>query len=464
MDWWPRVNLKSLKIRLTAWYLLLFGFSVFSRNLYIYAESRSSLVARLDSTLEVALTTIAENSLDADGRIRKERSTADFLRYFNKIGYSLRLLEANGKISYEDGNFSGFPLRVPLETGYLTQPCGAGFCRVYTRLLGENRGWLQVSRDLDSLARPAEQLLFSLWESAVLVLLLAGVGGLFVIDRTLRPLDQVIQTAEAIHPDDISRRVHYPDTTDDIGRLAAAIDRMLDRLQFAFEREKRFTADVSHELRTPLSAIKGRIGVTLGRARGQEEYTEALGEIEGEIDRLIRLANGLLFIARLEQETLETKAVDISELLEILVEQLRGPIEEGGKTIATDIESSLVVAGNGDYLISLFLNLLDNAMKYTPTGGKIHLSAGRSGDRIQVAIRNTGEGISPESVAHLFERFYRVENARSRQTGGAGLGLAIVQEIVRLHGGSIAAVSQPGQETVFTVSLPLRRDQSTLSA
>jgi heavy metal sensor kinase len=464
MDWWPRVNLKSLKIRLTAWYLLLFGFSVFSRNLYIYSESRSSLVARLDSTLEIAVITIGENSLNADGNVKKERSTADFLKYLNGIGYSLRLLETSGKIRYEDGDFSGFPPQMPIDAGYLTQPCGAGFCRVYTRPLGENQGWLQVSRDLDSLARPTEQLLVSLWGSAVLVLLLAGLGGLLVIDRTLRPLDRVIRTAEAIHPDDISRRVHYQDTTDDIGRLAAAIDRMLDRLQFAFDREKRFTADVSHELRTPLSTIKGRIGVTLGRTRNVEEYTAALREIEGEIDRLIRLANGLLFIARLEQETLETKAVDISELLEILVEQLRGPIEEEGKTIATDIESPLVVAGNGDYLISLFLNLLDNAMKYTPTGGKIHLSAGRSGDRIRVAIGNTGEGISPESVAHLFDRFYRVENARSRQTGGAGLGLAIVQEIVRLHGGSIAVASQPSQETVFTVSLPLQRDKSTLSA
>ncbi|MEG3437997.1 ATP-binding protein [Pannus brasiliensis CCIBt3594] len=454
----PRSRAIGLKIRLTAWYLLLFGVCVLFGNIYLYLELKSVSIEQLDTTLKVTASEILYHSIDAGGDGKNILKDRDFIQYLKHQGFFVRLLASDFRILHQSGDFDALVPRESIGFGYSDLPCGSGFCRVYSQPLASDRGWLQIGKSLDTISRASEGLLVPLVVSSLLVMLLAGFGGIFVIASALRPLDRVIGTAEAIHPDDISRRVRYRGARDEIGRLAIAIDRMLDRLQAAFEREKRFTADVSHELRTPLTAIKGRIGVTLNRARSEDEYAGALRDIEGEVDRLIRLANGLLFLARLEQETLETRAIDLADLLDILVEQLRFSIEERERSIATRIQSPLMVAGHEDYLISLFLNLLDNAIKYTPKGGKIELVALDRGDRVEIAVSNPGAGISAGDIPHLFDRFYRVENARSRQTGGAGLGLAIAREIVRLHGGAIGVKSQPGERTTFTVTLPARRD------
>lgn len=216
---------------------------------------------------------------------------------------------------------------------------------------------------------------------------------------------------------------------------------MLDRLQAAFEREQRFTADASHELRTPLAAIKGSIGVTLSRRRTPKEYEKTLQEIE-----------------QLEQEEMGERwlsgDVGLSSLLEVLLEQLQPLAEKKKITISSEIQGELFIQGNPDYLTSLFLNLLDNAIKYTPNNGRLTVKTRKKYAQIQVAITNTGGGIDPEHLPHLFERFYRAQSGRSWSTGGAGLGLAIAHEIARLHGGSITVESQPNQATTFTVSFP----------
>ncbi|WP_017746569.1 sensor histidine kinase [Scytonema hofmannii] len=319
-------------------------------------------------------------------------------------------------------------------------------------------GWLQVAQSLESISKATEHLLTLMLFSCPFILLIVGFGGLFFAERVLRPINRIIHTAQAIGPNDFTQRIGDRGSTDEIGRLSITMDKMLDRLQEAFEHERRFTADVSHELRTPLTVIKGRLGVTLSQSRSVEEYESTLRELQGDVDSLIRLTNRLLFLARLEQSESEYQFsltnIDLSDLLEILVEQIQPTAEIKNITISINIEPSLYIAGNSDHLTRMFLNLLDNAIKYTNREGQITVRAHGERGLAKVTVTNTGKGIEAEHLPHLFERFYRVESDRSRDTGGSGLGLAIAHEIVRLHRGSIHVTSQPNRLTTFTVQLP----------
>ncbi|MGQ4645817.1 ATP-binding protein [Lyngbya aestuarii] len=275
-------------------------------------------------------------------------------------------------------------------------------------------------------------------------------------DKAQGPIDRITRTAQAISASDFTQRINHQGPADDLARLTITLDRMLDRLQAAFEHERRFIANASHELRTPLTVIKGGIGVTLNRLRTPAEYEITLQDLEKETDRLIRLTHDLLFLTRLEQKPSFCLRfpIDMRDLLTALVEQMQPLAEMKQITLVEKFPAELLIQGHPNYLISLFSNLLDNAIKYTLPTGRVTVQAQSKGNQVLVAVHDTGVGISQEHLPHVFERFYRVEGARSRSTGGAGLGLAIAYEIVRLHGGSLTVESQLNQGTVFTVSLP----------
>jgi signal transduction histidine kinase len=243
---------------------------------------------------------------------------------------------------------------------------------------------------------------------------------------------------------------------------------MLNRLQSAFDRERRFTADAAHELRTPLTALKGRMGVTLSQPRQAAEYGESLQEMEHQVDRLIRLSSDLLFIARLDQGQVKRRQdpIGLDDLLAAVVEQLRPLAEAKAISLPEPDTRGLTVPGDMDLMIRLFLNLLDNAIKFTPPGGRVWVEALRFGEQVTIAIRDTGPGIPAEHQAHLFERFYRVGGDRSRTDGqgGAGLGLAIAHEIARAQGGSLTVESTIGEGTTFFVKLPLSSMPSRVPA
>jgi signal transduction histidine kinase len=288
-----------------------------------------------------------------------------------------------------------------------------------------------------------------------LVLIFASFGGLFLADRALRPIDGIIRIAEAIHPDDLTYRINYRGVTDEVGRLAMTLDRMLDRIELAFEHERRFIADASHELRTPLAVIKGRIGVTLARPRSEAEYQTTLQDLESHTDRLIRLTNKLLFLARLEHEQSKQSnfvEVNLTDLLEVLLEQIQFLAEEHHLNLRAKILPNLFVWGDCDLLTSLFLNLLDNALKYTPADGQIQFETKLEEQKIIIAISNTGQGIAEADLPYLFDRFHRFN--RERDTQGSGLGLTIAALIARCHDGHISAFSQIQELTIFEVVLP----------
>ena len=261
--------------------------------------------------------------------------------------------------------------------------------------------------------------------------------------------------AEQITGSDLSGRMG-PQGSEELGRLAAAFDRMLERLDKAFQRERRFVADVSHELRTPLTALRGRIEVTLTRPRSRSEYEDTLRSLEREVARLTRLSEDLLLLARFDRGALtpRTEQVDLSGLLASVGEQVRPLAQARSQKLVEDVEPDLGLRADPDQLIRLFFNLLDNALKFTGDGGRIELIGRRNGESITVEVSDTGAGIGPEHLDSVFDRFYRAEGSRSRATGGHGLGLAIASEIARAHGGTLSASSRLGEGSTFMVTLP----------
>ncbi|MDD5093262.1 MAG: ATP-binding protein [Dehalococcoidia bacterium] len=322
---------------------------------------------------------------------------------------------------------------------------------------GQKLGSINVKVSLDELHEDLVEVRWTIIAAASTEIALVLGGLIFLLNiQVFRPLRRMGVKMRAISGGDLTQRIGHQGSENEIGELANTFDRMLDQLQASFEREKRFTTDAAHELRTPLAALKGQIEVALSRYRSQEEYRDTLQDLQEEVDRLTRLSGDLLLLARLGQGRLQPRfeRVDLSDLLGAIADQMRPSADLKGINLTEKVPPDITMQGDADHLIRLFLNLLDNAIKYTPPGGRVVLEAEATLERIRISVSDTGPGIPEEHLPFLFDRFYRVETARSRDTGGAGLGLSIVYELARSHHGTIAVDSKPGQGTIFTVELP----------
>jgi heavy metal sensor kinase len=320
---------------------------------------------------------------------------------------------------------------------------------------GQIAGVLQVGVSLEDIDDTLRRLRKVLLVLAPAMLLLASGGGWFLAQRALAPIDQITRTAQRISAENLSGRIALDGPKDEVGRLAHTFDAMLARLEAAFVRQRQFTADASHELRTPLTAIIGQIDVAVERPRPAERYRETLLEVREQAQRLARLASDLLFLARADAQPVAhtAEAVDLQALLPAIVAQVEPLASERGQTIALT-PAPIVVCGNEDLLIRLVLNLLDNAIRYTPVGGRIAIECAKNRRHAMIQVRDSGPGIASEHLPQLFERFYRVDRGRNRAQGGSGLGLAIAQTIAQAHGGYVAVESTVGEGSTFAVYLP----------
>lgn len=260
-----------------------------------------------------------------------------------------------------------------------------------------------------------------------------------------------------ISSEDLSQRIGYVGVKDEIGRLAYTVDMMLDRLEDAFLRERRFTSDAAHELRTPLTTLKGQIDVTLSQPRSTESYIDTLTTLNEQVDRLISSSKSLLFMARLDQGEwkIEQELIDLQDFLPAVIDLVQPMAEEKDITVTQKL-TPVTVRANHDLLIQAVLNLLDNALSYSDKGDSIAVSAFAEGEKICIRVSDTGIGIASEHLPHLFARFYRVDASRTHAGGreGTGLGLAIVQKIVQAHRGTITVDSTVSAGTSFTIKLP----------
>jgi two-component system OmpR family sensor kinase len=291
----------------------------------------------------------------------------------------------------------------------------------------------------------------------------AGVGAFMILGRTQRQLSEITTEVAAITDGrSLHRRLALSDESTDFAGLVTTLNAMISRLETSFAGLRRFTADASHELKTPLAVLRADVERAMMDSGHQTERMIALEEALQEVRRMTDLVESLLTLARADEGRfdLHREPVELGPLVQEVYETALILGEAQGVTVNLPFTADVIVMGDRTRLRQLFLNLVTNAIKYTPAGGKVELGVGRHPDNVTFAVRDTGIGISAADFPHIFERFWRADRVRSRMSerGGFGLGLAISQWIAQAHGGTLTASSRLGRGSLFTVTLPLAGD------
>jgi heavy metal sensor kinase len=451
----------SIRARLTGWYAL-----VLLAMLIVYASAtyiavRHEFLEQLDEQLHDEFET-AEGRLtrSSDGRIAwrddehhdSDREAERVFEVWSTAGGQLHrsgatvslppvaVAAANSSYRYETLRTNGKRWRT------LTAPVTVGGHSVMLRV-----------------SRSEERVLAQLWEVLVvlvlglpLIVVLAGIGGYVLARRALQPLDHLATEAHRISAERLHERLSVPNQQDEIGRLAAVFNGTLERLETSFDQLKRFTADASHELRTPLAVVRGIGEAAVAERRTQPEYEEAIGSMLEEVDRMSNLVDTLLRLSRGDAGTirLRQEPTDLGELARDAASSLAVLAEERNQTIDFNINDGLVVPVDRLVLREALTNVLDNAIKYSPNKSTVGIRVERVGDHAVIAVTDHGPGVSPEHRELIFDRFFRVDQSRSRNGGGAGLGLAIAKWAVEMHGGQLTVQDGPHGGSEFRIVLP----------
>ncbi len=460
--------IRSIRLRLTLWYVLLLAIALAAFGAGIYLTLRHNINDGLDESVRNRANLLADVVRYDNGR-----PTLDGVVSSNDPNAGetfVRVFDSSGRLTFDNSATAGTVAidRPSLDralagaSGNRNAGVGDEDFRVHTQPLeqdGRISGVLEVGESRGDIADTLRTLLLILAIAYPATLAVASFGGIFLAGRALSPIDRVTQQARRISAEDLSERLDLQLPDDEVGRLARTFDEMIARLDEAFRRQRQFTADASHELRTPLTAMKGQIEVALSRQRDAAAYQQVLQAVNEDVERMIRLVGSLLTLARADagQLPLASESIDVGDLVRAAVEQVRPLAEERGVALTSEPGPAVAVRADEDLLLQLLLNLLDNAIKYTKAGGAATAGWRSAGQQIELRVRDTGAGIAAEDLPHVFDRFYRVDKARSRAEGGAGLGLAISRWIAEAHGGSISVESAPGAGTTFTVRLPAGR-------
>ncbi len=326
---------------------------------------------------------------------------------------------------------------------------------------GRLRNFIQVAMSLESAEAARSRFLFVLLGLTPLALGGAALGGWFLARRALAPVDAMVEAARRIEAEDLSQRLAARDTSDELGRLASVLNDMLARLERSFSAVRHFSADAAHELRTPLTILKGEIELALRASQTEDAYRQVLSSCLEEVDRLSGLVNDLLFLARSDSGSLDLAltSVNLADVIEDARPALLALADHKAVSCRISSPAEVWVRGNTSMLFRLIFNLGENAIKYTPTRGRVEIRLSQQADAARLEVHDTGPGIATEDREQVFERFYRADSARSR--GGTGLGLALVRSIVLLHKGQIWLDSEVGLGSCFFVVLPLDSEAPT---
>jgi two-component system, OmpR family, sensor kinase len=495
-----QIRLVGIRVQLTLWYTAIFALLILLFSLIFYSTLSAFLASGVDSALQLRAQQIAAGVSSESGRIVIQDVSGELpgldatspsgtegqnASKTNQIGSPnntsqygaqadvnfgtlVRILDTRGQTTYISPAFHA--LSLPEESfssplhgipwqGTVTAHNGQAV-RVYSATLTDNGvvfGVLQVGESLAQLTTTLQSITISLFVITPFVLLLGAVGSYWLAKRAFRPMLHLTRTAREIKAGDLHRRVPVPQARDEVRDLALTLNEMIGRLDQAFTQQRRFVADASHELRTPVTVIRSISDVALEEPLDLEGCVEALREIGGESERLGRLINDLLTLARADEKqvVLDYEPVRLDLLaLDVAATMMPLAVERG---IELRVEGLIPVTVLGDTarLIQVMIGLVDNALTYTDAGGMVTLSVEGNGTMAHFVVRDTGIGIAPEDIPHIFERFYRADPARSRVASGSGLGLSIAEWAVRIHGGFLTVESQVGQGSTFTVTLPL---------
>lgn len=316
---------------------------------------------------------------------------------------------------------------------------------------------LRVSRSEERVREELSEVLAVLVLGLPLVVALAGIGGYELARRALKPIDRLASEAQRITAERLHERLTIANQRDEIGRLTFVINDVFARLESSFDQLRRFTADSSHELRTPLAVVRGIGEAAVAERRSPAEYEEAIGSMLEEIDRMSHLVDTLLRLSRGDAGTirLSRESVDPGQLTREILSSIGLLAEERNQTLVLRITEGIVLAVDRLVLREALANVLDNAIKYSPAGSTITIRIDRVADHALIAIADEGPGIPAEHRDRIFHRFFRVDESRTRERGGAGLGLAIAKWAVDVHGGQITVENRPGGGAEFRIVLPL---------
>jgi two-component system heavy metal sensor histidine kinase CusS len=461
----------SLAARLTAWYTAASFLLVLGAVAFLYWALLSSLEREDDEALAEKIDGIRQllrERADATDVLRREVAREGRRRQLGQV--YVRILNGSGKLVVETPGMREqlaldvFPAPTasdqPLR-GREVQAADNRTLRIAAVLAppgsaGQPPGVIQVAMDRtfeeEIMERYRSYLAFTLLAS----LILCSLVSYWLVRRGLRPLRELASTAEGIRSSTLHERVSTGRLPADLAKLAQTFNAMLDRLQESFTRLAQFSADIAHELRTPLSNLRSEAEVALSQPRSAEEYARVLGSCLEEGVRLSGLVDTLLFLARAEQPQAQIQRgqLDLTAELKLVRDFFEAPASDSGVRLEVDAQAPVWIQADRSLIQRALSNLVANALTYTPRGGVIRLLASSDSRTARVSVTDTGAGIDPEHLPHIFDRFYRVDAARADGSSHVGLGLAIVASIVRLHGGQVCVESELGRGTRITLTIP----------
>jgi heavy metal sensor kinase len=461
------VNVRSIGFRLSAWYFLVFAVGITLFSVLAWFAMRASLFNAIDDELQDRVTGVQKFMEEQIASLSVPEIRDEFREHsvLGPGGDLFQVADNEGQWLYrslplENNSVAIQPVARLLSPVFEVRTIQSRPLRLYTAPVGVRgkRYAVQVAAPLSESLEALQSFRTALLLVTPILLVGASLGGYWISRRALKPVDQISRTATRISIENLKDRLDVPATGDELQRLSETLNAMLARLDGSVERMKQFTADASHELRAPVSLIRTTAEVAILRDRTMPEYREALIEILQESERTTRLVDSLMLLARADAgQQLELVEADAVAIIHEAAEQ--GKRLAGSRGIpftASCPEYPVRIMADPDAMRRALLILIDNAVKYTPEGGHVEMRLVVDNRIAVMEVSDTGMGIASEDLPHVFDRFWRADKARSRERGGAGLGLSIARWIVSAHAGEIRAVSGAGKGAAFEIRVPLR--------
>lgn len=470
----------SIRTRLTFWYVTLLTVSLIAFGGVFSYSLLKIFIYRIDNQVSSVANMMVHTVFKPSGQLLLPRDFDIILERFFGIrtaGNYIQVLDPHGQIIAKSSNLQDFNLTLTKGTYHAAMGGATTFevvrnvgrypLRIVTKpIVVKDKGLVaivQVGSSLEGMDEIFHSLAYILVFGIIASVVVAGAVGWFLAKKALKPVSDITRLARRIGAENLNERIRITGPQDEIGRLASTINEMIGRLEKSFKQIKQFTADASHELKTPLTILKGEMEIAL-RAKDDPEYMkEVLQSSLEEIDRMSYIVRNLLDLAKMDMEkgVMARETVSLDKILKERYDQLRKLALDRG--IQLDILKNRPSLVNGDAvrISQLIFNLIDNALKYTPKGGKVEVSLNQESGFAVFRVKDTGIGISKDDILYIFDRFYRVDKARTaKDAGGAGLGLSICKEIAEAHGGTIEVLSEPGSGSTFIAKLPALEEQA----
>ncbi|MBI3363968.1 MAG: HAMP domain-containing protein [Ignavibacteriae bacterium] len=455
---------RSIRFRLAFWYTTAFAltFALISGVIYEYVSR--TLSDRLDESIMNEIRWVAARYEKQFTRTESDQAVRDDIfehASFYPIKEYVEIWDNTGQRFYGSPNLAGDTLSTYIDIAHPPSQIVTitKFRDHHIRLVVQQsmHATILLSMPMESVTTPISQLLrIFIWIGPI-VIVVAAAGGMYLAKQSFAKINQVIRTAERITADRLHDRIPEHDTKDEIGRIISTFNEMISRLDVSFGQMKQFSADASHELRTPLSVIRTQLEMALNSGISQAEMKEIIANCLDEALHMSSIIENLLLLAKGDagQNILRREPVDLKALMHQMYDE--SVLISSSKQITVTLKdpAPATIIGDEQRLRQMLLNLIDNAIKYNRVRWKISLALGKGNGVAKITVADTGIGISEQEIPRIFDRFYRVDRARSRELGGVGLGLAIAKWIVQAHGGSITVKSAMNAGTEFCVMLPL---------